>query len=66
MDEVLHSERLDADGSKRRHLFAGAIETLPDGGMIEAAGEAFLVLDGALRRWTPTGYGRTETSMRVD
>ena len=53
MDEVLHAERLD-DRSKRRHR--RRIGDLPDGAFIALEDGAWAVHDGALLRWTPSGY----------
>jgi|SRR5579871_5496601 len=49
IDERLHAERL---GPKPQR----AIASLPDGAFVLREGDAWLVLDGALLRWTPGGY----------
>ena len=54
MDRVLHAERLDGQGGKRRH--EAVLEELPDGAMVERDGAAWLVEGGRLLRWTPAGY----------
>jgi hypothetical protein len=56
MDRVLHEERLDGR-SKRLHPLSDSVADLPDGAMIAAGGEAFLVLRGQTLRWSPGGYG---------
>jgi len=55
MDAVLHGERLDGQ-EKRLHALPGPIAALPDGAMLAAGGEAFLVTGGRTRRWSPGGY----------
>lgn len=66
MDAVLHSERLRPDGSKRRHRLPAAIESLPDGVMVDAGGDAFLVVGGSLLRWTQTGYIPIDDRPRIE
>lgn len=56
MDAVLHGERLDGR-TKRLHPLPGPAASLPDGTMLAAGGEAFLVAGGRTRRWSPGGYG---------
>jgi hypothetical protein len=54
MDARLQRERLD--GVRRRlHRVDG--ERLPDGACVARDGEAWMVSGGALRRWSPAGYG---------
>lgn len=55
MDAVLHRERLDGRG-KRLHPLTRRPEDMPDGAMLAAGGEAYLVLGGRILRWTPGGY----------
>lgn len=55
MDEVLHRERLH-DGRKRLHDLTGALAQLPDGAMVAAAADAYLVARGEIFLWTPDGY----------
>ena len=54
IDERLHAERLDA--SRRRRLHRARLPELPDGAFVLELDEAWLVLGGELRRWTPSGY----------
>ena len=54
VDERLHRERLDGRG---RRLHATRSADLPDGAFVLEDGEPWLVLGGALARWTPQGYG---------
>ena len=56
IDRVLHKERVEKDGSKRKHsAMLGAVK---DGAMVELdePGQAWLVWHGHLLRWTPAGY----------
>jgi hypothetical protein len=54
IDERLHAERLHA--SRRRRLHRAQLAELPDGAFVLERDEPWLVLDGELRRWTPSGY----------
>lgn len=54
IDARLHEERLD--GGRQRHHHA-AFDQLPDGTMVLHDGAPHLVRDGALRAWSPAGYG---------
>ena len=56
IDAVLHGERL-AGRDKRLHPVPGPAPALPDGAMIAADGESYLVAGGAVRRWSAAGYG---------
>jgi hypothetical protein len=53
LDGRLQGERLD--GRAQRH-HAGRFADLPRGAFVVRSGEPWLVLDDALRRWTPGGY----------
>jgi hypothetical protein len=55
MDAVLHAERLD-HGSKRLHALSGPADELPEGSVIAAAGDAYLLARGRAFRWTVHGY----------
>ena len=55
MDAVLHSERLD-HGRKRLHGLPGPADELPDGSVIAAAGDAYVLARGRAFRWTEHGY----------
>ena len=54
IDAVLHRERL-ASG-KRLHPLPGEIEKLPDGTMVRAGKESFLIAKGKALLWSPSGY----------
>ena len=55
MDKALHVERLDGK-SKRLHPIPGKLTDLPDGAMLAAGDNSFLVLDDRLLRWNTGGY----------
>jgi hypothetical protein len=55
MDFVLHRERL-AQGKKRLHPLVVQLEQLPDGTMVQAGVESFLIVDGKALLWSPAGY----------
>lgn len=55
MDAVLHAERID--GRKRRlHPLPGPVASLPDGTMVQAGGDSFLIAGGRPLRWSFAGY----------
>ena len=55
MDAMLHSERLDGR-VKRVHPLPVPVSELPDGAMIAAGGESYLVAKGDTWRWSFAGY----------
>ncbi|WP_426442002.1 hypothetical protein [Bradyrhizobium genosp. P] len=55
MDAVLHAERLD-HGNKRLHPLPTPLHELPDGAMVQANGESYLVAGGHTLRWSFAGY----------
>jgi hypothetical protein len=55
MDAALHAERLDGK-AKRLHALPMPIDALPDGAMVQAGGESFLIAKGRPRRWSFDGY----------
>jgi len=57
MDVVLHRERLDGR-AKRLHALPMPVKALPDGTMVQAGGESFLVARGRALRWSFDGYRR--------
>jgi hypothetical protein len=59
MDAVLHRERLDGR-SKRLHPLPVPPARLPDGAMVQAGGESFLMMRGKALKWSPAGYSQTE------
>jgi len=54
IDHVLHAARLNADGSQR--TWRVKLTDLPDGSMIEHAGECVLLWRGSQWRWSFAGY----------
>ena len=55
IDAVLHRERLDG-GSKRLHPLPVPRAELPDGAMVRAGDESFLIAQGRAMLWSPGGY----------
>ena len=58
IDAVLHRERL-AGAKKRLHPLPMRWEQLPDGAMVLAGAESFLVVGGRALSWSPSGYRST-------
>ncbi|WP_035983598.1 hypothetical protein, partial [Bradyrhizobium sp. STM 3843] len=56
IDAVLHRERLDRR-SKRLHQLPAPVDALPDGTMVQAGAESFLVARGRALPWSAAGYG---------
>jgi hypothetical protein len=54
IDAVLHRERL-ASG-KTLHRLSMPMEKLPDGAMVQAGGDSFLIVRGRALKWSPAGY----------
>ena len=54
MDAALHRERLAS--ARRLHPLPVSIEELPDGAMVQAGEESFLIAGGKPLLWTPSGY----------
>jgi hypothetical protein len=59
IDPVLHGERLDGR-KKRLHPLPMRWEQLPDGAMVQAAAESFLIVGGRALLWSPAGYRETQ------
>ena len=57
MDTVLHRERLDR-GRKRLHSLTVPLRELPDGAMVQAEAESYLIIGGRTLRWSFEGYAR--------
>jgi hypothetical protein len=62
MDAVLHRERLDR-GKKRLHPLPVPLKELPDGAMVQAADESYLIVQGRPRQWSIAGYHRPECTI---
>lgn len=60
IDRVMHAERIHAGGHKRLHEVR--LGDLPDGTMVAEGDQAWLVLDGGLLPWSPSGYGSKRTT----
>ncbi|WP_298373386.1 hypothetical protein [uncultured Bradyrhizobium sp.] len=61
MDAVLHAERLDR-GKKRLHPLRMAIDQLPDGTMVQAGAESYLIAGSKTLRWSFAGYERADAT----
>ena len=62
IDAVLHRERLDR-GRKRLHPLPMPLERLPDGAMVQAEGESFLIAQGRALAWSPAGYRKARHAL---
>src|ERR1700743_3061711 len=62
MDAVLHRERFAS--AKKLHPLPKAIEKLPDGAMLQAGEESFLVVGGKPLLWTPSGSRAVKGDIR--
>ena len=60
IDAVLHRERLDR-GSKRLHPLP--LGKLPDGAMVHARAESYLIAQGRVLQWSFAGYRKTEIAI---
>lgn len=61
MDAVLHAERLER-GRKRLHPLPRPVDQLPDGTMVQASGESYLVANGRTLHWSFAGYDRADVT----
>ena len=55
IDEVLHRERLDGK-AKRLHVLPMPVHALPDGAMVQAGEDSYLIAQGRALLWTWDGY----------
>jgi hypothetical protein len=62
IDAVLHRERLD-HGKKRLHPLPMPLQQLPDGAMVQADGESYLVAQGRPLQWSTSGYRKASVSV---
>lgn len=62
IDAVLHAERLDR-GKKRLHPLPMPPQQLPDGAMVRAGGDSFLITQGRALLWSPGGYRKPESAI---
>ncbi|MEQ8396797.1 hypothetical protein [Thalassobaculum sp.] len=65
MDAALHGERVE-HRAKRLHPLPGPAADLPDGTVVAAGAEAFLVTGRRTLRWTPDGYREASTAPVFD
>lgn len=65
MDAILHLERQQR-GVKRIHGLKCPVEDLPDGAMVAAGGQAFVVVAGRAFRWSAAGYCCAEPIPIID
>ena len=65
MDAILHSERMQ-DGAKHIHAVTQGIADLPDGAMIAARDQAFVIVAGRPLLWTAGGYRPGGGPLRAD
>jgi hypothetical protein len=62
IDAVLHRERLDR-GRKRLHPLPMPVAQLPDGAMVQAGDESFLIVQGRVLKWSMAGYQKAEAAI---
>jgi hypothetical protein len=65
IDAILHGERLERR-RKRIHPLPGAIVELPDGIMLAAGGDAYVVVAHRTFRWTAEGYREVDRLPTID
>ena len=63
IDAVLHRERL-AGGRKRLHPLPAPVDELPDGAMVQAGGESFLIARGRALTWSSAGYREPQNALQ--
>jgi hypothetical protein len=62
IDAVLHRERFAS--AKRLHPLPSALEKLPDGTMVRAGEESFVIAQGRVLKWSPAGYRKVEGAIK--
>jgi hypothetical protein len=62
IDAVLHGERLDR-GKKRLHPLPAPLQQLPDGAMVLAGSESFVIAQGRALLWSPGGYSNPASAI---
>jgi hypothetical protein len=62
MDAVLHRERLEGR-KKRLHALPMPLQQLPDGVMVLAGAESYLIAQGVALLWSPGGYRRAQNAL---
>ena len=63
MDKVLHRERLER-GRKRLHPLPMPLAKLPDGAMVQAGAESYLIVQGGALQWSMAGYREAEIAIK--
>ena len=64
IDAVLHRERLER-GKKRLHPLPMPMDELPDGAMLRADEESFVIVKGQALQWSMAGYREADDSIRA-
>jgi hypothetical protein len=59
MDAVLHDERLER-GKKRLHPLPMPVTELPDGAMVQAGDDSFLIVQATALQWSMAGYRKAD------
>ncbi len=62
IDAVLHVERLERR-KKRLHALPMPVAQLPDGAMVQAGEESFLIVQGRALRWSMAGYCKPKNTI---
>ena len=62
IDSVLHRERLEGR-KKRLHALPMPLQQLPDGAMVQAGTESYLITQGAALLWSAGGYRRPQNAL---
>jgi hypothetical protein len=62
IDEVLHVERLNGK-AKRLHALPVPVDALPDGAMVRAGADNYLIVQGRALLWTWDGYRKVSDAM---
>src|SRR4051812_20531577 len=63
IDEVLHAERLNGQ-LKRRHELPMPIDALPDGAMVQAGADSYLIAGSKALLWSFDGYRKPAPPIR--
>jgi hypothetical protein len=64
IDAVLHRERLHGR-VKRLHELPMPIEALPDGAMVQAGSESYLIVRGQPQQWSFEGYRKIDFALQA-
>jgi hypothetical protein len=63
IDAVLHQERLSR-GRKRLHSLPMRLGELPDGAMVQAQDQSYLIAQGRALAWSPAGYRKAPHALQ--